>query len=124
MSRDTSQTPCGRARPSTPSDATGTLRATRREAHPLVHALLHRGRMGPVREAALEARQVEPDLLGVRLELLGAELGRVGEERVMIVPELPLILGAPRRLGCFPGLGMETVDREVSEHQLHLLAVP
>src|SRR5439155_12238968 len=38
-------------------------RARHAEAHPLVHALLHRGRMGPAREAALEARQVEPDLL-------------------------------------------------------------
>src|SRR5437667_317368 len=28
------------------------------EANPLVHALLHRGRVGPARETALEAREV------------------------------------------------------------------
>src|SRR2546422_1538454 len=58
-----------------------------------------------------------------RSELLGTGLGRVGEERVVIRPELPLVVSAPRRLGCVPSLGMETVDRKVPEDDLHLLAV-
>src|SRR5947209_1972369 len=93
------------------------------ETNRLVHALLHCGRMGPAREAALEARELQPHLLGIRPELLGTGLGRVSEERVVILPELPLIVGAPRRLGCVPSLGMETVDRKVPVHELHLLAV-
>src|SRR3989442_10168586 len=97
-------------------------RARHAEANRLVHALLHCGGMGPARKAALEAREVQPDLLSVGPEL-GAGLGRVGEERVVILPELPLIVGAPRRLGCVPSLGMETVDRKVPVHELHLLAV-
>src|SRR3989442_14594191 len=93
------------------------------ETKRLVHALLHCGRMGPAREAALEARELQPHLLGIRLELIGTGLGRVGEKRVVILPELPLVVGAPRRLGCVPSLGMETVNRKVPVHELHFLAV-
>src|SRR5207245_6706457 len=71
-------------------------RARHAETNRLVHALLHRGRMGSAREAALEAREIQPHLQGIRLELLGTGLGRVGEERVVIRPELPLVVSAPR----------------------------
>src|SRR2546426_9456742 len=98
-------------------------RARHAETNRLVHALLHCGRMGPAREAALEARELQPHLLGIRPELLGTGLGRVGEKRVVILPELPLVVGAPRRLGCVPSLGMEAVHRKVPVHELHFLAV-
>src|SRR5439155_20715264 len=81
------------------------------------------GCVGPARETGLEAREVEPPLLSVGLELLGAGLGGVGEKRVVVLPELSLVVGAPCRLGCVPSLGMETVDRKIPVHELHLLAV-
>src|SRR5437879_13654998 len=41
------------------------------EANRLVHALLHGGRMGPARKAALDAREIRTELLTVKLQLLG-----------------------------------------------------
>src|SRR2546427_12217012 len=90
-------------------------RAGHPEADPLVYVLLPRGLGRPAREAALEAREVQPHLRGVRLELLRTGLGRIGEEDVVILPEFPLVVGAPRPLGCLSGLGMEAINREVPE---------
>jgi hypothetical protein len=64
----------------------------------LVHVPLHRISVDAPRQAALERREVEPDLCGEPPEVLRSGLRRLGEDHVMVLPELPLIPGAPRRL--------------------------
>src|SRR2546425_12139764 len=77
----------------------------------------------PLARQRSKLERSSPTCRAYALELLGAGPGRVGEERVVILPELPLVVGAPRRLGCVPSLGMEAVHRKVPVHELHFLAV-
>src|SRR5437879_11892792 len=52
-------------------------RARHAETNRLVHALLHCGRVGPAREAALEARELQPHLLSIHLGVMADGLGGV-----------------------------------------------
>jgi len=83
-------------------DHTAVDAAGRGTGHPgtgaLVYVLLHGGLVCPAPETLLEGRQVQPHLLGRGLALLRTGLRRIGAERVVRGPKLPLLIGAPRRL--------------------------
>src|SRR5919108_3351401 len=88
-----------------------------------VPRLSHRGLVCPAVNALLEGCHVQPYFLRIGLELLRAGFWRVREERVVISPELPLVMGAPGRLMSLPRRGVEVVDRIIPEDELNLVAV-
>src|SRR5438132_3325547 len=100
----------------------------RRPAHPrflaglLVgfHQRLHLAAV----QALVELRGVEPDLLGVALQVGDRQLLLVAEHLVVQLPELvgPLVRGARSRLRRLGREGME-IEREVAEDELHLAVV-
>ena len=58
------------------------------------HVLVDRRRVRLLREALVELRRVEAELLGVRLQLVVAERRLIGEQLLVVLPELALRVGA------------------------------
>src|SRR5690606_37565263 len=81
-----------------------------------VVAVLARVERGP------ELLHVEADLLGPLLVVLTGELPLVGEELVVHLPELALLVGRHRRLGRGLGVAVEA-QRQVPEDEAHVVAV-
>src|SRR5213594_3777080 len=77
----------------------------------------------PPGQALFEGPNVQPDRLSMRLQLLRNTFPRAGIKRVVIGPELPLVIRAPSGL-VRQRLPVRRIDREVPMDELHLAAVP
>ena len=69
-----------------------------------------------------KARHVEPELLGVADEVLDVERVLVGEQQVVHLPEAALRRGRLRGLGGQLGVRVHVGERQVAEHEAHVLA--
>src|SRR5207249_6808806 len=91
---------------------------------PVIDVALHTSAVRPTRDALLELRNVEVHLLRVFPEVVRTAPWRIGVERVMVLPELALIVRAPCRLRRRASLRMQPLEREITIHELHLPGIP
>ena len=89
----------------------------------LVHVPLNDRSAGSPGQALFEGPNVQPDRLSMRLQLLRSTFPRAGIKRVVISPELPLVIRAPSGL-VRQRLPVRRIDREVPMDELYLAAVP
>jgi len=97
----------------------GSVHARRR---PRLHVLVDQPLLLSAVQALVELRRVDPDGLGVALQIRHRELVLVGEHLVVQLPEFTLVLRARARLRRLLREGME-VEGIVAEHQTHLAVV-
>ena len=72
-------------------------------------------------ELLAEARDVEPELLGVAEQVLLHQVVLPGQQQVVHLPEPPLLPGRLGRLGRELGLGMHVGQRQVPPHEADVL---
>jgi hypothetical protein len=89
--------------------------AGRPGAGALLDVLRHGGLVCAARETRLEGGHIELHVLRIGLELLRAGLRGVGEEHVVIGPDLPRLAGAAGRLMGLARSGMELVDGVIED---------
>ncbi len=75
----------------------------------------HGGAMTPALQALGEGAGFDPDLGRVPLERVGCQIG-LGEEQIMVRPELALVSRAARGFVGERGLGVEVLERKVPKH--------